>query len=133
MIEQTKVEQIQRMLTDERLSQRKIAKLTGVSRATVAGVADGSRPDYSARQVERQTLLDEPTGPPVRCPGCGGRVYAPCRLCRVRRLKEEARTQAPIAPRRPRPIAAGQPIASGHVAGCEADAPSMALAAADSR
>ena len=95
MVEPKKVELIQRLVAEGKLSQRKIAKLAGVSRATVASIADGTRPDYSARQTEPKSEFDqETTGPPVRCPGCGGRVYAPCRLCRVRRLKEEEKRRA---------------------------------------
>ena len=28
-------------------------------------------------------------GPPRRCPNCGGLVYVPCRLCRVRKTLAE--------------------------------------------
>jgi len=46
---------------------------------------------------------EEPAGPPVRCPGCGGRVYPPCRLCRMRRIKEEEQRKSPQLRRRLRP------------------------------
>ncbi len=86
MIAPAKVLEVERLLADGQLSQRSIAKLVRVSRATVAGIADGTRPDYAARQTLKDR--EEPQGPVIRCRTCGGRVYAPCRLCRVRRLKQ---------------------------------------------
>ncbi len=122
MIEQSRIELVERLLADDKLSQRKIAKLAGVSRGTVAGIADGSRPDYSAQQVV-ESEVEEPTGPPIRCPGCGGRVYAPCHLCRVRRIKEEERRKHPEGRRRIRPDASCQ------VVDCALSVPSVAMAA----
>lgn len=92
MIEPAKVAVIERLLVDPTLSQRKIAKMVGVSRATVAGIANGTRPDYASRTA--RGYLHEPTGPVVRCPGCGGRVYSPCHLCRVRRIVAEEKVKA---------------------------------------
>jgi len=128
MIDQDKVALIERLLSNEKLSQRKIAKMTGVSRSTVAGIADGSRPDYSARQGRKIEVDEqEPAGPPVRCPGCGGRVYAPCRLCHVRRLKEEEK-------RKPRTThLRNRPIASRQAAGCRGSAPPAAMADGECR
>jgi hypothetical protein len=61
--------------------------VVGISRATVAGIASGKRPDYEARI--RARMEDElPLGPLARCAGCGGLVYMPCRLCRVRALQD---------------------------------------------
>lgn len=81
MIAQTLVDDVRRLLGEGRLSQRKIAARTGVSRGTVGAIAAGRRPDYAARRLEQ---FDSPSGPPVRCPGCGGRVRMPCLLCRLR-------------------------------------------------
>lgn len=91
MIEPAKVAVIERLLVDAALSHRKIAKIVGVSRATVSGIANGTRPDYSNR-VSRGAM-DEPGGPIIRCPGCGGRVYSPCQLCRVRRIVAQEKTK----------------------------------------
>lgn len=78
------VVEIQRLLNETDLSQRKIAQVIGVSRGSVASVASGRRPDYDALRAQSATDWEEPTGPPERCPTCGGMVYAPCRLCRAR-------------------------------------------------
>ena len=42
------VAEIRRLLAEEKLSQRKIGRLVGVSRGTVAAIASGTRPDYEA-------------------------------------------------------------------------------------
>jgi DNA-directed RNA polymerase subunit RPC12/RpoP len=77
------VEVVERMLAEGLVSQRKIAKLVGISRGTVNSIALGRRPRIStpADEFERQR------GPLVRCPGCGGKVFMPCLLCHVRQLK----------------------------------------------
>ncbi len=86
MIAQAKVKETERLLAVGNLSQRRIAALVGVSRATVASIASGNRPDYEARMMAR--LEDNrPLGPLARCGGCGGMVYMPCLLCRVRAIK----------------------------------------------
>lgn len=85
MIAQEMVQEIRRLLAAGALSQRKIARVTGVSRATISAIASGKRPDNPPRVRDEEE--DRPLGPPVRCSGCGGRVYIPCRLCRVRAIK----------------------------------------------
>ena len=84
MISQAHAQEVQHLLDDGMISQRKIAKQVGLSRSTVASIASG---EWTARQRLR-TVKPEPfaqsTGPIERCPGCGGRVYMPCHLCRVR-------------------------------------------------
>lgn len=93
MIEPSVVEEVRRLLAEGKLSQRKIAKHLGISRATVGAIASGKRPDYQPRPREE----DDPfqiTGPPRRCPGCGGVVYLPCRLCYVREMKRKEKQQA---------------------------------------
>jgi len=87
MISPSKVQEIERLLHTGQLSQRKVAVQVGVSRATVRNIALGTRPDYEARRLERVRERDEAPGPLERCRGCGGRVYMPCLLCRVRRIK----------------------------------------------
>ena len=78
------VTKVRRLLADGQLSQRSIARLTGVSRGSVGTIASGKRPDYRAPGQPEDDLLEEPAGPPERCPGCGGKVYMPCRLCHMR-------------------------------------------------
>jgi transcriptional regulator with XRE-family HTH domain len=85
------VEQVQRLLDENVLSQRKIARSLGVSRGTVAVIAAGKRPDYDALRRARQSRTSlPPAGPLERCPGCGGMVFMPCLLCRIEALKAES-------------------------------------------
>ena len=71
------VADVRRLLTEELLSQRKITRLTGVSRSTIAAIVSGKRPDYELLRQLRENDWEEPTGPAVRCPGCGNRVCMP--------------------------------------------------------
>jgi transcriptional regulator with XRE-family HTH domain len=82
---QTTVDAVRRLI-GQRQSQRRIAEELGVSRTTVYRIARGRRPDPPPR-VSRKERDEEPVGRIARCAGCGGRVYLPCRLCKVRRLK----------------------------------------------
>ena len=99
MVPQHKVDSVRRLLVEGRLSQRRIAKLIGISRATVGAIANGRRPKYPIPHRAENDPFGPPTGPPQRCVGCGGMVYVPCRLCYVRDLKE---TQRVLARRRVR-------------------------------
>ncbi len=84
------VAEVRRLLEEKRLSQRKIARTTGVSRGTVNAIARGIRPDYETRYETRpgpwQGDFVPPSGPLHRCPGCGGLVQMPCLVCYVRGL-----------------------------------------------
>ena len=91
MIAPSTVAEIKRLLAQGKHSQRKIARMAGVSRGSVGAIASGKRRDHEARQRDPEMELEEPTGPPARCPGCGGVVFMPCRLCHVRRLIAESR------------------------------------------
>jgi hypothetical protein len=81
-------EQIQHVidLLNKGITYRKIQKLTGVSRGTVANIASGKVTirnhlnSYERKQAERLSPV-EFVGPPVRCPECGRLVYPPCRAC----------------------------------------------------
>ena len=88
MIAPAVVDEIKRLLEEEALSQRKIARRTGASRGTVNAIALGKRPDYEACRGERGGDFVTPGGPAVRCPSCGGMVQMPCLACRVRAMKE---------------------------------------------
>jgi len=94
MISQALVEEVKRLLGQGELSQRKVATLTGVSRASVGAIASGRRPDYPVRCNPDACEEALPQGPAERCPTCGGKVYMPCRLCRVRTIKAKEREEA---------------------------------------
>jgi len=96
MIAPAVVQEVRRLLAKGRLSQRKIARLTGISRGTVGAIAAGKRPDHGLLGRAAKDEFAAPTGPLQRCPGCGGMVYMPCRLCRTRALK--ARSSKPPIP-----------------------------------
>jgi DNA-binding XRE family transcriptional regulator len=93
MLSTDRIQEVRRLLAQAELSQRTIARMTGVSRATIGAVASGRRPDYQPR-VRTDEDDDRPQGPPERCRGCGGLVYMPCRLCRVRAIKAADRERA---------------------------------------
>jgi len=84
------VDEVVRLLDEGRLSQREIARVSGISRGTVGSIAQGKRPRV---RTSDDTFLDptRPLGPPRRCPGCGGLVYLPCLLCRIRESKARCR------------------------------------------
>ncbi len=86
MLSLAKINEINRLLRDENLSQRKIAKLLGVSRGTVGDIASGKRGLYGREPRAENSQSNEPDlmTPPERCNGCGGLVYKPCMLCMTR-------------------------------------------------
>lgn len=84
MIPASIVEEIKRLLAQGKWSSRKIARIMGVSRGSVAAIANGRRPDYEARRREREEE-SEPLGPLGRCSECRAMVHLPCRLCAVRK------------------------------------------------
>ena len=104
MLAPARVKEAERLLAEGRLSQRKIARAIGISRATIGAIAAGRRPDYEARERARASEL-EPWGPLARCPGCGGMVYSPCRLCRVRKAKDQEREAVRMLRRKARELA----------------------------
>jgi transcriptional regulator with XRE-family HTH domain len=85
------VDQVRDLLAAGAISQRKIAQRVGVSRGMVNAIARGKRPDYAARQAVSEADFTPPSGPPVRCPQCGGMVQMPCLVCYVRAIKQQAR------------------------------------------
>lgn len=91
MIAFTVVDEVQRLLDEGNLSQRKIARRVGVSRGTVNAIARGKRADYRARQREREGEFVAPSGPVARCATCGAMVQMPCLACRIRAMKEDQR------------------------------------------
>ncbi|MEX2139196.1 MAG: hypothetical protein WD894_08045 [Pirellulales bacterium] len=75
------VQEIQRLLAVG-YSRRKVARLAGVSRNTVNEIAAEQRPDYA--EPQETPFSSPPRRKPKRCGGCGGLVYPPCKLCRLR-------------------------------------------------
>lgn len=94
MIASPVVEEVKRLLSHGDLSQRKIALRLGVSRGSVGSIASGKRPDYEARRRMRRDSFIAPTGPPARCPGCGGMTKMPCLACHVRALAGRERAMS---------------------------------------
>ena len=86
------VQEIQRLLEEEQLSQRKIAAKLGVSRGTIGAIASGRRGLFGKEPDQDTPELCCLELPPERCPTCGGMVYMPCVLCRTRdfQRREEA-------------------------------------------
>jgi len=85
MLDPETVTEIERLLAEDQLSQRAIARQLGVSRGTVGTIAAGRRPDYEAMRRSRQEReTPTPSGPLRRCPECGARVQLPCVACHVR-------------------------------------------------
>lgn len=88
LLDPTYIAEVKRLLATGALSQRYIARLTGISRGTVGQIARGKRPDYPRRPPKPPKPVFEP-GPPRRCPRCGGMVLMPCLACRVREIVDE--------------------------------------------
>ena len=87
MIASSVVQEVRRLLAQGEFSQRKIARIAGISRGTVGAIAAGKRSDRVRLRRAVEDESREPVGPLQRCPGCGGMVYMPCSLCRARALK----------------------------------------------
>ena len=89
MLDPVLVDTVRRLLAERKWSMRKIARMAGVSRGTVGAIAHNKRRDRP-RPTDEEDLLAQPSGPLRRCPGCGGLVQMPCRLCRVRAQGRQA-------------------------------------------
>ncbi len=85
MISPAMIEKVRRLLATDKHSWRKIARLSGVSRGTVAAVAHGTRRDR--RPAPPDDLEEDAPGPIERCPECGALGESPCRACRVRQWR----------------------------------------------
>ena len=84
MIAEEKIREAELMLARGKLSQRKIAEITGLSRGMVGLIAGGKR-KIQVKTVDLN-MPPEPKGPPVRCPGCGAMAQMPCVLCHLKKL-----------------------------------------------
>jgi transcriptional regulator with XRE-family HTH domain len=98
MISSAVIEEVRRLLEEQKLSQRMIARQVGVSHGTVNAIWLGKRPEHRASRPDEdeEAPLFNST-PPQRCPSCGGLVQMPCLLCRVRSLREKTRRGRPLA------------------------------------
>lgn len=121
MIALSKLKEAERLLALGTYSQRKVAALAGLSRATVKSIASGARPDYEAR-MEARLAANEPLGPLARCSSCGGMVHMPCRLCALERFCRERRELARASRRRAREHALRQLLAAVRRANWQRDA-----------
>ena len=92
MIAEEKIRKAEQILAHGKLSQRQIAKITGLSRATIGMIASGKR-KIQVKAIDPDMPSEPEDGPPVRCPGCGAIVQMPCLLCY---LKSRAEKNAPI-------------------------------------
>lgn len=81
MLSLYQVTEIKQLLDARQLSQRAIAQKLGVSRGTVHAIASGRRGVHGRESPG--ACVQTPLAPPVRCPGCGKRVYLPCVYCRA--------------------------------------------------
>jgi hypothetical protein len=90
------VEEIDRLLQEGELSQRRIAERLKVSRGTVLAIASGQR-GLHGRTPEDEAASDTPTLPAERCPNCGFLVYKPCLVCRTREYRQGRRVLAALA------------------------------------
>ena len=99
MVPTWKVDEVSLLLADDRLSQREIARRLRISRGVVAGIANGTCPDYAALRLP--VGPDTPQTPLTgRCRQCGAVVELPCVACRARLALARAgrsRTNLPSA------------------------------------
>ena len=94
MIDPAIEHRIRELLASGRHSQRAIARMTGIARGTVASIASGDRPDYSARQQAKIGREKPPfSGPARRCGTCGAKVQLPCLACSIARDQAAGRLQ----------------------------------------
>jgi len=90
------VEEIDRLLKEGQLSQRRIAERLGVSRGTVSAIANGQRGLYG-RSPEEEGAASGPASPAERCPKCGFLVHLPCLVCRTREYRHGRQVLAALA------------------------------------
>ncbi len=99
MLSEKTVKKIQNLLGKEQFSQRKVAKLCGVSRSAVLRVLRQSKREVgptTRKKVQPTRHADIvnsgeitlPHGEYQRCPICGGKVQMPCLACHLRKKRE---------------------------------------------
>jgi hypothetical protein len=92
MIDQNVIEQIERLLVENKISHRKIAKLTGISRGTIGAIALGRRQVRPKPIVAADEEMFDAGTPSKRCPRCGAIVRMPCRACHVKKIMDTSPT-----------------------------------------
>lgn len=85
MLTAATIQRILDLLAQGNLTDRQIARLTGVSRASVTRIARGYRPHSPQPRRSSPSPSPKPADSPQRCPHCGAKVYLPCRRCRLER------------------------------------------------
>jgi hypothetical protein len=99
------IREVRRMLDEDEMSQRAVAVRLKVSRGTVWAVANGRRGIRLGELHLPSQKIHASQHLPERCPGCGGFVFMPCRLCAARAFAERREMLATInfPPRKPQP------------------------------
>jgi len=72
------------LLKEKKYSQRKIAKMLGVSRGTVSAIALGKRKFIRSLLAREDATFIPPQGPYCRCSTCGAKTKMPCLACQLR-------------------------------------------------
>ena len=80
---ENKVQKIQHLLREGKLSKRRIAKKIRVSRIMVYEIANGLR-IIKQKPIPEEWEVDRTGKPFVRCPLCGASIQEPCTLCLIR-------------------------------------------------
>lgn len=93
MLEESIVAEVKRLVATKKLSLKKIADLTHVSRGSVSAIASGKRRIKKRKPLRVPEIIEEtdpwgerfyyPAGPFARCPICGARVQMPCLACQI--------------------------------------------------
>ena len=86
------IEEVQRLLDEGQLSQRKIAERLKVSRGTVGAIARGQRGLHGKGTNPSRVQVSHLKMPPERCCCCGGLVYKPCLLCKTRAYRRRKKS-----------------------------------------
>jgi len=97
MIAEEKIREAETMLALGKMSQREIAKRTGLSRATIYLIAKGKR-KIQIKTIDPDMLPESKNGPPVRCRSCGAMVEMPCLLCHLKDLAARNRPVMQLCP-----------------------------------
>jgi hypothetical protein len=84
MISVSLEKRVRSLLAEGKTSQRRIARMTGLSRSSISAIARGNRKEFIAADVDRGVKFFSTSQSPRRCPECGGLVYMPCHACRIR-------------------------------------------------
>lgn len=84
--------EIKRLLRKKkRISQKEIARITGVSEWAVGRVKNGEPVEIQEvmrSKLESSSIKTDDSGEKNRCPVCGGMVYGECRECRLKKMKK---------------------------------------------